>query len=112
MKMKSSLSLFLLLIGLISGTSFNKVQAQNNPADKQVVKMLGDFYTSYMDEFTNLSSGHEQKTNEILKKYCTASQINKIPKLADQIVIDPFHPYILFLILMVITQVPVFIYLW
>jgi Protein of unknown function (DUF3828) len=54
------------------------------------MKILGDFYTSYMKEFTDLSSGHEQKTNEILKKYCTVSLIKKIPKLADQIDSDPF----------------------
>jgi hypothetical protein len=90
MNMKSKLSIILLMIGLICMTSFYSVQAQNNLPDTQAVKMLGDFYTSYMTEFDNLSSGHKHRTDAILKKYCTASLINKIPKLADKLDSDPF----------------------
>ena len=78
------------MIGFISMTCFYRVQAQDNQPDTQVMKMLQNFYTSYMKEFTDLSSGHEHRTNVILKKYCTVSLINKIPKLADQMDSDPF----------------------
>jgi hypothetical protein len=71
-------------------TGFYRVQAQDNLPDTHAIKMLEDFYTSYMKEFTDLSYGHKHRTNVILKKYCTVSLINKIPKLADQMDSDPF----------------------
>ncbi|HET7002655.1 MAG TPA: hypothetical protein VFI33_15130 [Puia sp.] len=88
--MKSGLSHTLLLLAILSVISFNYVQAQNDLPDSLVKKMLRDFYTSYMKQFTDLSPGHEQKTKEILKKYCTAGLIKKIPKLADKTDSDPF----------------------
>src|ERR1700686_4131905 len=88
--MRSRISIIFLMIALLIMTSFNLVQAQNRSSDTLVMKMLRDFYTSYMNEFTDLSSGHEQKTNAILKQYCTVNLINKIPKLADQMDSDPF----------------------
>jgi hypothetical protein len=77
------------MIGIINTTSFNCALAQNDPHDNQIMKMLRDFYSSYMNEFTDLSTGHEQKTNAILKKYCTADLIKKIPKLMEQMDADP-----------------------
>lgn len=88
--MKSRLSIVFLMIGLISMSTFNGVQAQNSPPDIQAMTMLRDFYTNYLKEFTDLSSARGQKLNAILKKYCTASLINKVPKLTDQINGDPF----------------------
>jgi hypothetical protein len=78
------------MIAVISMAIFNRVQAQNSSRDTLAKTMLVDFYTSYMKEFTDLSSAREHKINAIIKKYCTTSLINKIPKLADQIDSDPF----------------------
>lgn len=87
---RSGISIISLVIALLTMTSCNCVRAQNGTSDTLAIKMLREFYTSYMTQFTDLSSGHEQKTNAILKKYCTASLINRIPKLADQTDSDPF----------------------
>jgi hypothetical protein len=78
------------MIGLIAITGFNCVQAQNDPSDTLAITTVRDFYTAYMTEFPDLSSGHEHRANAILKKYCTANLIKKVPKLADQIDSDPF----------------------
>jgi hypothetical protein len=90
MKMKLRLSTFFLMIGLVPMSILNCVQAQNSPPDTPAMTMLRDFYTNYLKEFTDLSSAHAQKLNTILKKYCTTSLINKVPKLAVQIDSDPF----------------------
>ena len=52
--------------------------------------MLRDFYTAYMNEFTDMSLGHNERTNAILRKYCTEKLISRIPKLAEQVDSDPF----------------------
>jgi uncharacterized protein DUF3828 len=90
LNIKSNKTALLLAICLIILTGFNCVNAQNTPSEPPAVKMLRDFYTNYMNEFTNLSQGHEQRTNAILKKYCTAKLIGRIPKLSRQTESDPF----------------------
>lgn len=89
MNMKSKVLILFLMIGITFITGFNCTQAQNTPADKQVVAMLREFYTAYMTEFPEISPSHDQKLKAILKKYCTANLIKKFPKLADQIDADP-----------------------
>ena len=91
--MKARLLIFFLMIGLVSMTSHNCVQAQNSSYDKQAVAMLKAFYTSYITVFSNWNSPiDDTKLNALQRKYCTTSLLNKIANQSKsgELESDPF----------------------
>lgn len=57
--------------------------------NEEAIVMLKSFYTSYVTAVSGSTAGLE-KTDAILKKYCTVSLLNRIPKLIEKLDADPF----------------------
>jgi len=91
--MKAKSFIFLLIVNLIFITSYNHVQAQNRPYDRQAFMMLKEFYTAYITEWSKLTTPiNLTKLNAIQRKYCTASLLSKIKAQlkSGQLDSDPF----------------------
>jgi len=75
--MKSILMSLLLIVGLMFVTNYSYTQPQSGPSDRQALAMLKEFYTAYITELSKWPL-NTKKLNEIKKKYCTVSLLNKI----------------------------------
>jgi Protein of unknown function (DUF3828) len=69
-----TLLLFLALAYIFSSFS---CQSQAKASDDAAIKMLKEFYTSYITEGTKIES-NEDKLESIQKKYCTAKLLTKM----------------------------------
>jgi hypothetical protein len=85
--MKAKILIPFFTVTMVFITSFG--QAQNKSSDEQVIKMLTDFYSSYITTFSEMpSSANTAKQKALKKKYCTATLLKKIEK--DELDYDPF----------------------
>jgi len=73
--MKSKI-LFLFLAAACIFSNFS-CQSQAKASDDGAIKMLKEFYTSYITEGANIES-NEEKLESIPKKYCTAKLLAKM----------------------------------
>jgi hypothetical protein len=87
--MKTRISTYSLIIGLLLTINYSCVQAQATFSDNEAKVALKSFYTSYMTEFSNLSPSREKKLSAIKSKYCTEALLKKLPALTEQTDSDP-----------------------
>jgi hypothetical protein len=66
----------------------NPAKAKVITNDKAAINLLRSFYTSYITAVSE--AVNQEKTDQILKKYCTEGLLKKIPKLVEESDGDPF----------------------
>jgi hypothetical protein len=85
--MKTKILIPFFAITMVLTASFS--QAQTQSSDEQIMKMLNDFYKSYITTFSGMPSpANTAKLKALKKKYCTATLLSKIAK--DELDYDPF----------------------
>lgn len=89
--MASRLKIPILLCTFLGLFRYGLVQAQNSPADKEVLSMLKSFYTGYVLTWNNFPT-QQEKLDSILKIYCDPNLLSKIRRLtkSGELDYDPF----------------------
>jgi hypothetical protein len=91
MKVKSLIIVFMACLSFFLGESRLSGQSIDQ---QEVVTMLRDFYTSYINQYSFETNTRtlELNTSNLRKKYCTASLLDKINKEteAENLDFDPF----------------------
>jgi hypothetical protein len=89
--MKKQLLLFNLILTFLLLVANNYANSQNNQSNEQALRMLKEFYTSYITEIAIGPAGRteEMKLHLIQRKYCTTKLLHYIPKFIEQHDEDP-----------------------